>query len=108
MTDRNELAKLYAQSKEYMIGKNLPEDQKAKITLRRLSLDETDLIGTEVNQTLSREEKKDKMIKLISKSMNALEDDVRPLDITFLEEIMLLINHINDVKVKKDVTRTTG
>ena len=95
MTDRNELAKLYIRRKEYLIGKQLPENERAKITIIPLSLDNMNLF--DVKEDSSIEEKKLQSIKLIALSIDSSEEDVKLMSMGFLEEVMETILDANNI-----------
>jgi len=95
MSDRNELAKLYAKRKTLLIGKQLPLSERASLELQQLCTDDMDLL--ESNKNLSPKEKKDKILLLISKSIDVKVDDVKLMAVAYMEELIEEIMKANDI-----------
>lgn len=86
MNDRNELARLHAKKKTYLIGKNLPENERIKIEVTPLSIDEMSLMSMNENQDI--EARKEATLKFIAQSLQIDIEDVRPIALEYMIEII--------------------
>jgi len=95
MSDRNELAKLFAKSKTVLIGKNLPESERARIEIRQLSTDEIEVL--DVDKNASTQVQKEQTQKLIARSIDVPIEDVKKMAVAFMEELVDTIIRANDL-----------
>ena len=103
MTDRNELAKLYGKRKEYLIGKQLPETERAKVEITPLALDDMELFNNSKEQTTAQQ--KEQTLLLLSKSLTVNIDDLRHVAVAYLEEIFDCVMDINNFKESDKIAK---
>ena len=98
MTQTSELQKLYARKKEYKIPKEpKPGQEQATIYVTPLDLESTDLIDS-LDESENMKEMFGSAIKLIAKSLQATEEEVKPLSFEHLHDIMDCIEDANNFK----------
>jgi hypothetical protein len=95
MANRDELSKLYGKSKVFLVGKQNNEEDRARVTLTPLSLDDMGLFDTKMDGTAS--EQKEQTLLLLAKSMDVSVDDLRSVSVAYLEEIFGYVMEINNI-----------
>lgn len=103
MTNIQELQKLYGKDKEYLIGKDLPEAQRAKITISPLTSDDAKLLGEKENETT--EEQITRSLLLISKSIGCTPEQAKSLSLKYLYELTEAIMDANGMLEMPEVQK---
>lgn len=86
------MARLFARTKTYSIGAQLPEDQKIKVDITPLSLEDQALLKK--NEGESDEER---MMKLIAKSTGWSHEDIKRISVEYVEELTNCILEANNL-----------
>ncbi len=103
MTNIEEIRKLYAKSGTYKIPREPKEgEQQAEINIVQLDLNDSNLL--EISENMPPDKQAAAAKKLIAKSIGIKEEEVGPIAMRFLEELMediMAVNNISDQDQKK-------
>ena len=99
----NALEKLQIKPKRFLIGKQLPEQERVPLDIWTLGLDEI-YLAKEISEAKDEEVRGKAIIKIISKALRIPEEEAKKLHFDFIEEILEAIAeqmNVDDEKKEK-------
>ena len=116
MTQLEELQKLQAKKKEFLIPKAPKEGQEqAKVTFTALSVDDLSLLS--ISEKTPQDQQVSGIIKALAKSLDSTEEAVRKISFEYMNELIDILMEVNNFddgdkdkmsRVKKMLAKKNG
>lgn len=97
-TPINDIKALYAKPQEFIIGKELPQEEQRKIIMFPLEADDMDT--AEISQDLPITQQKEEIFKMVAKMLRCEPEEVRHIAIPYLKDIMDAVAQCNKISTE--------